>query len=342
MSFQGSLDEFLSMEDVEAEKAEEIPQAEEPELERPFAEEPRTEGQAEAADATPCDCNKTFSMKELRLHIGSLYLYRKGGEWRAVADMDHVYDKCRSGLVRNIRALKRLFDHASRQADVFAVGKAADDSLYVHYVGSGSVSSLPPEFHGLTVSASKWEKGYDEAAEEFRQMQLFMQDVSGDVIEEALGAGAAGKATCCMHGRKATHKGAVVVYRKGGEWKVMADMDVYNSCPDGLKHLAENVKALKRVLDHVAEQMRMRIFAVSKDYHEFVTVHILDDFRVMWRLKLEGFPITLSRHGWKLDSHIDLLEKQNSHLEAVGEDAVKKALAEGEAADSGCAKAKAG
>ena len=40
-----------------------------------------------------------------RLHGGAIYLYTKYGRLCALADMDHVYDGCKHGLVENIRFL---------------------------------------------------------------------------------------------------------------------------------------------------------------------------------------------------------------------------------------------
>ncbi len=34
-----------------------------------------------------------------RLHCGTIYLYLKDGEVTILADMDHVYGKCRKGLI---------------------------------------------------------------------------------------------------------------------------------------------------------------------------------------------------------------------------------------------------
>ncbi|MCL7396705.1 MAG: hypothetical protein LZ167_04780, partial [Thaumarchaeota archaeon] len=36
------------------------------------------------------------------LHPGSIFLYVKDGRLKALADIDHVYHKCRKGLIDNI------------------------------------------------------------------------------------------------------------------------------------------------------------------------------------------------------------------------------------------------
>ena len=43
-----------------------------------------------------------------KLHGGSIYLYTKYGRLYALADMDHVFDDCRHGLIENIRFLYRM------------------------------------------------------------------------------------------------------------------------------------------------------------------------------------------------------------------------------------------
>jgi len=40
-----------------------------------------------------------------RLHSGAIYLYIKHGRICALADMDHVFDRCEHGLIENIRFL---------------------------------------------------------------------------------------------------------------------------------------------------------------------------------------------------------------------------------------------
>jgi len=83
-----------------------------------------------------------------RLHAGALYLYTKHGVIYALADMDHVYEDCKHGLIENIRFLYRMMaDLRARGLKVFAVGKAYDDDLYAWVYGGGR----DVEYQGLRV-----------------------------------------------------------------------------------------------------------------------------------------------------------------------------------------------
>jgi len=81
--------------------------------------------------------------------------YVREGVERARADIDHVYHRCRKGLIDNLRLLKRLYDHLytngrpSRDGRLrlLGVGKAYGDGLYAYGVGR-----FPDEFDGLIVS----------------------------------------------------------------------------------------------------------------------------------------------------------------------------------------------
>ena len=42
------------------------------------------------------------------LHAGSIFLYVKDGKLKALADIDHVYYKCRGGLIDNIGFLYKM------------------------------------------------------------------------------------------------------------------------------------------------------------------------------------------------------------------------------------------
>jgi hypothetical protein len=62
----------------------------------------------EEAEAGRCGvCGEGSRFERLRLHAGALYLYFKDGRWLARADIDHVYHRCRKGLIDNLRLLKR-------------------------------------------------------------------------------------------------------------------------------------------------------------------------------------------------------------------------------------------
>ncbi|MCL7397073.1 MAG: hypothetical protein LZ167_06635, partial [Thaumarchaeota archaeon] len=69
------------------------------------------------------------------LHAGSIFLYVKDRKLKALADIDHVYYKCREGLIDNIGFLYSMMcELKSKGYDVVVVGKAFDDDLYA-YVG---------------------------------------------------------------------------------------------------------------------------------------------------------------------------------------------------------------
>ena len=91
------------------------------------------EGMEEEA-ARVCGCGrKYYWYRPLKLHPGALYVYKVDGEWRALADIDHVYHKCREGLIGNIRELMRVFEAATQTGiKAVIVGKAYDDDLYLY------------------------------------------------------------------------------------------------------------------------------------------------------------------------------------------------------------------
>jgi hypothetical protein len=128
-----------------------------------------------------------LAFKRLRLHAGALYLYFKDGRWLARADIDHVYHRCRKGLIDNLRLLKRLYDHLytngrpSRDGRLrlLGVGKAYDDDLYAYGVGR-----FPEEFDGLKIKHIE-----TETMEGFERLHYYMQPVPEEVVREALEGG---------------------------------------------------------------------------------------------------------------------------------------------------------
>jgi hypothetical protein len=140
---------------------------------------------AEGAEAGRCGvCGEGSRFERLRLHAGALCLYFKDGRWLARADIDHVYHRCRKGLIDNLRFLKRLYDHlytngrASRDGRLrlLGVGKAYDDGLYAYGVGR-----FPEEFDGLKIKHIE-----TETIERFERLHYYMQPVPEEVIREAL------------------------------------------------------------------------------------------------------------------------------------------------------------
>jgi hypothetical protein len=125
-----------------------------------------------------------LSFKRLRLHAGALYLYFKDGRWLARADIDHVYHRCRKGLIDNLRFLKRLYDYLytngrpSRDGRLrlLGVSKAYDDDLYAYGVGR-----FPEEFDGLKIKHIE-----TETMEGFERLHYYMQPVPEEVVGEAL------------------------------------------------------------------------------------------------------------------------------------------------------------
>jgi hypothetical protein len=140
---------------------------------------------AEGAEAGRCGvCGEGSRFERLRLHAGALCLYFKDGRWLARADIDHVYHRCRKGLIDNLRFLKRLYDHlytngrASRDGRLrlLGVGKAYDDGLYAYGVGR-----FPEEFDGLKIKHIE-----TETIERFERLHYYMQPVPEEVVREAL------------------------------------------------------------------------------------------------------------------------------------------------------------
>ncbi len=174
MTQQASLDGFLSAEDSAVAELEEETEA-----------VGRVEDAArEEDDAGRCElCGEPdgpLSSKRLRLHAGALTLYLRGGRWAARADIDHVYHRCRKGLVENIRFLKRLYDYVcvrGSNGKVLGVGKAYDDDLYIYGVGR-----FPESFEGLRLRHIE-----TETMDWFDRLHHYLDPVPEEVLREALG-----------------------------------------------------------------------------------------------------------------------------------------------------------
>jgi hypothetical protein len=128
-------------------------------------------------------CGEGSSFEGLRLHAGALCLYLKGDRCVARADIDHVYHKCRKGLIDNIRFLRRLFIYVFQDASqmgrpfrLLGVGKAYGDSLYVYGVGS-----FPEEFEGFRLIHIKTER-----VESLEALRYGLEPVPEEVVREAL------------------------------------------------------------------------------------------------------------------------------------------------------------
>jgi len=106
----------------------------------------------------------------------------KRGRLYTLADMDHVYDDCKHGLVENIRFLYRMMaDLKARELKVFAVGKAYDDDLYAWVYGGGR----DLEYRGMKVVVFEAPK----TVEDFKKFSYGLQSVSPSLVEEALEKG---------------------------------------------------------------------------------------------------------------------------------------------------------
>jgi len=115
-----------------------------------------------------------------RLHGGAIYLYTKYGRLCALADMDHVYDGCKHGLVENIRFLYGMMAGLrARGFRVFAVGKAYDDDLYA-WIHDDVEKGL--EYDGLEVVVFR----APPTVEDFERLSYGLQEVSPSVVDEAL------------------------------------------------------------------------------------------------------------------------------------------------------------
>jgi hypothetical protein len=129
-------------------------------------------------------CGEGSRFERLRLHAGALCLYFKDGRWLARADIDHVYHRCRKGLIDNLRLLKRLYDYLymngrpSRDGRLrlLGVSKAYGDGLYAYGVGR-----FPEEFDGLKINHLEVEK-----VEGLEALQYGLEPVPEEVVGEAL------------------------------------------------------------------------------------------------------------------------------------------------------------
>ena len=146
---------------------------------------PETVERVMGAEAGRCgDCGEGSRFERLRLHAGALCLYFKDGRWLARADIDHVYHRCRKGLIDNLRFLKRLYDYLymngrpSRDGRfrLLGVGKAYGDGLYAYGVGR-----FPEEFDGLKINHIEVER-----VESLEALQYGLEPVPEEAVREAL------------------------------------------------------------------------------------------------------------------------------------------------------------
>ena len=134
------------------------------------------------AEFEGCEYCRLRGRGKFKLYPGSIFLYFKDGRLRVLADIDHVYHKCREGLKENIVFLYRMFkDLRSIGFDVAVVSKAYDDDLYAYV--RGSVKEREVEYYGLCVGVI----GMSSSIEEFEKMNWYMEMVDDDIVLEAIG-----------------------------------------------------------------------------------------------------------------------------------------------------------
>jgi hypothetical protein len=157
-----------------------------PEPQGPEAETAEARAEPEVWRCEVCgEPSGPFAFKRMRLHPGAVRLYRDNClRWSARADMDHVYNRCRKGLIENLKFLKMFYMEMlyyrgrpkGREFDLVGVGKAYDDTLYVYGVGK-----FPQEYEGFRVN-------YVEAEDvgALEKFHSYLEPVPEDVLEEAL------------------------------------------------------------------------------------------------------------------------------------------------------------
>ncbi|MCL7389977.1 MAG: hypothetical protein LZ173_08645 [Thaumarchaeota archaeon] len=115
------------------------------------------------------------------LHAGSIFLYVRNGRLKALADIDHVFHKCREGLIDNIGFLYSMMcELKSKGYDVVVVGKAFDDDLYAYVVDRVEEENIV--YNGLPVKVI----GGFNNIEGFERMSWYTQSVDEETIMEAI------------------------------------------------------------------------------------------------------------------------------------------------------------
>jgi hypothetical protein len=166
---QTTLDEYYTLDEhVEGETVE---------VEEETVGEPATE-------PSKCSYCVLKDVKKYIFHPGSIFLYVKDGELKVLADIDHVYYKCREGLIDNIGFLYSMMcELRSKGYNVVVVGKAFDDDLYVY------ASDRPSEnkifYKGFTLKVLDNFNSIDS----FEKMNWYMQIVNDETIMEAIRGG---------------------------------------------------------------------------------------------------------------------------------------------------------
>jgi hypothetical protein len=193
---QVSLDFFIKNEENQVERTQEEPVQK---------EDGQSEVYKRAEEATRNKFYEWFGVRDnaccehgkinFKLHAGALWLYRDAsGNFKALGDIDHVYHICESGLMENIRALKKIFRLLEERLGlkVFAVGKDYDDVLHIHILNINektNVRLVEKEFEemGLQAYVTPLENtDLDEYVESFENHLSYMPAVGPDVLQRAL------------------------------------------------------------------------------------------------------------------------------------------------------------
>jgi hypothetical protein len=134
-------------------------------------------------DTKPSKCNYCVlkDMEKYIFHPGAVSLYVKDGKLKVLADIDHVYYKCREGLIDNIGFLYSMMcELKSNGYNVVVIGKAFDDDLYVY------VSDRPSEnkifYKGFILKVLD---NFNNV-EGFEKMNWYMQNVDDEIVREAV------------------------------------------------------------------------------------------------------------------------------------------------------------
>jgi len=134
-----------------------------------------------------CPC---FMGMPTRLHVGAMYVFMHTDPPTVLADIDHVYYKCRNGLVFNIKALVDIARSVEsiNMGKVLVIGKAYDDDLYLYLTkdGRGDVGKvrellLREGFTDVLVG-----KISHDAIAGFIEREWYLQVVDGETVVQAL------------------------------------------------------------------------------------------------------------------------------------------------------------
>jgi len=324
---QKSLDEYFTLDGHIGEET--VDEVEEEHIEQSSGESPQT-----ASESHGCEYCCLRGRGRYTLHAGSIFLYVKDGELKALADIDHVFHKCREGLRENIVFLYRMMcEFKSKGYDVLVVGKAFDDDLYAYFVGRVEEEKIV--YNGLNVKVI----GGFNNIEGFEKMNWYMQSVDGEMIAEAIGeveknAGMPrvedsenssepdGCYYCSLKGKGIflLHPGFMYLYVRDGEVRVLADKSVY--CRSGLM---ENIGFLYRMFNELCSR-GYSVAVVCKAFPDEFHVKVWGSMTEDW-IEYNGFPLKVFDNFDSIEEFEERVEKIYG-LERVDGETVIKAIEE--------------